>query len=66
MGINVSTYYYSAKRRSDQEALEKIERICEKLPALGYRKVSQILSRQSKINHKRVYRIMKDVRQKAS
>lgn len=44
----------------DQRTLQKIKEITDKRPSYGYRRVTAMLRRNEKINHKRVYRVMKD------
>ena len=61
MGISVSTYYHKKKKMSeeDKELLKMIEEICQKLPMCGYQKMTKILKRERIVNHKRVYRLMR-------
>ncbi len=50
----------------DVDALEEIKKVCDKKPTYGYLRVTAVLKREKKaknedpINHKRVYRIMKN------
>ena len=46
----------------DEELVKRIEAILEKRPSYGYRRTHELLNRQEgflRINHKRVYRVMK-------
>lgn len=46
---------------SDKRLLELIKEVLEKKPSYGYKRISAILSvRHGPINHKRVYRVMKE------
>lgn len=62
MSICRSTYYYKPKgsRPSDADLADRIERIALEYPSYGYRRITAELKSQSiKVNHKRVYRIMR-------
>ena len=63
MGISRSTYYYKPKNDSKKDAdlADKINDIALEYPYYGYRRITQALKRDGiKVNHKKVYRIMKD------
>ena len=64
MNLPRSTYYYRARgrRRADEaQILIRIEAICERWPAYGYRRVTKQLQHEGWIiNHKRVARIMRE------
>jgi putative transposase len=45
---------------SDRELLDRIKTIIAEKPTYGYRRVSALLRAKGPINHKRVYRIMKE------
>jgi putative transposase len=50
-------------RRDDDELLERIRPIVEARPSCGYRRMTAHLNRQpeaSRVNHKRVYRVMRE------
>lgn len=59
-----STYYYQPKSKSshlDDQLLKEIRRIIEEFPRYGYRRITQQLKREGfKVNHKRIYRLMKN------
>lgn len=64
MKISRSTYYYRRKGRptikGDDLLLRSIRKIAEEFPRYGYRRVTKQLHRdRAKVNHKRVYRLMK-------
>lgn len=62
MSLARSTSYYCprGRRRTDESVISRrIEMICEKWPAYGYRRVTRQLQREGcSVNHKRVARIM--------
>lgn len=63
LGMSMSTYYYKSKEKNiaeDKVIADKIENIIELMPESGYRPVTQVLKREQVINHKRVYRIMRE------
>jgi len=63
VGISRSTYYYKPKNDSKKDAdlADKINDIALEYPYYGYRRITQALKRDGiKVNHKKVYRIMKD------
>jgi transposase InsO family protein len=63
VGLSRSSYYYESKkdRSSDLELADRINDIALKYPYYGYRRVTAELKRQNiVINHKKVYRIMRD------
>jgi len=62
-----STFYYKPKEKSLQKVKEdlnlqdEMERICMEFPRYGYRRVTKELYRRGwTVNHKKVYRIMRD------
>jgi len=59
--ISRLTYYYKSKGKpSDADLVGKIEKIALEYPSYGYRRITAELKRQGlKVNHKRVYRIMR-------
>ena len=62
MGIPRPTYYYKPKgnRPTDTDLADRIEEFALKYPSYGYRRITAELKRQGfKVNHKRVYRIMR-------
>jgi transposase InsO family protein len=63
VGIYRSTYYYKPKkgRQLYFDIADKIDEIALEHPYYGYRRITAALKRQGiAINHKKVYRIMKD------
>ena len=62
MNLPRSTYYHKSKiETDDQDLIAEIEAIIEEFSGYGYRRVTQELHRREKpVNHKRVYRIMKE------
>ncbi|MFH1584058.1 MAG: IS3 family transposase [Actinomycetota bacterium] len=63
MGLSRSSYYFKSKRerKNDADTKEIINDIALEHPYYGYRRVTAELKRQNiVINHKKVYRIMKD------
>ena len=63
MGISRSTYYYKPKgsKSYDADLADRINDIALKYPYYGYRRVTAVLKRDGTVvNHKKVYRIMKD------
>ncbi|ACJ75342.1 integrase, catalytic region [Thermosipho africanus TCF52B] len=65
--ISRSTYYYKPKKykrkKNDESILKRIQEIKQEHPYWGYRRICAMLRKQGeKINHKRVYRIMKENR----
>lgn len=60
MGLSRSTYRY--KGSGDEHSLElktKIVELSRKHKRYGYRRITAILNREEKINHKRVWRVWK-------
>lgn len=60
-----STYYYKSKkysrRKDDEELIEQIKELKSEHLYWGYRRIWAMLKRKySKLNQKRVYRIMKE------
>ena len=61
MNMATSTYYYKPKKKaSDRLIIEKIQEILSELPETGYIAMTKILKRTTKINKKKVYRIMSE------
>jgi len=67
MGAARSTFYYKPKEKSLQKLKEdlnlqdEMERACCEFPRYGYRAVTKELYRRGwTVNHKKVYRIMRD------
>lgn len=63
-GISKSTYYRAMKRKDKDEKLkEEIKDIYFKYKGIyGYRRITMVLNRKGrKINHKKVYRLMKEM-----
>jgi putative transposase len=59
----MSTYYYKPKQSEysqDDVIISEINDILEKVAESGYRTVTTVLKRTQTINHKRVYRIMRE------
>ncbi|PIU28133.1 MAG: hypothetical protein COT09_06205 [Candidatus Hydromicrobium americanum] len=62
VGISRPTYYYKPKvsRPNGTDLADRIEEIALEYPSYGYRRITAELRRQGlKVNHKRVYRIMR-------
>ena len=56
-----SSYYYRSTKEDDLPLREEIERIALEFPRYGYRRVTAELRRRGyKVNHKKVYRIMRE------
>lgn len=51
---------HNAKGNSDHKVLGEIKRIIKERPTYGYRRITALLRLKYNINHKRVYRIMKE------
>jgi len=63
VGISRSTYYFKPKKDSKKDAdlADRINDIALKYPYYGYRRITAALKRDGVVvNHKKVYRIMKD------
>ena len=63
MGISRSTYYYKPKggKSYDADLADRINDIALEYPYYGYRRITAALKRDGTVvNHKKVYRIMKD------
>jgi len=63
--ISRSTYYYKSRRYvkkpKDEETLKEIEELKREHPYWGYRRICAMMKKKgNKVNHKRVYRIMKE------
>lgn len=59
MSIASSTYYYKPKlKKDDSFFLDMIHDVLDDLPETGYLSMTKILNRKTKINKKKVYRIM--------
>ena len=63
--VSKQSFYKWKKREpltnADNNVLESMRKIALEFPKYGYRRITKALHRQSKqINHKRVYRIMKE------
>jgi len=56
------SYYYTAKGEDPDKKLEaRINDICLEFPRYGYRRVTKQLYREGwTVNHKKVYRIMRE------
>ena len=60
LNFNRSSLYYEAKERDDQETIELLERLVEKYPRNGFKKLYfRIRNLGYDWNHKRIYRIYK-------
>jgi len=64
LGVSKSTYYYQKKilkeKKEEKEVLKQIEKVIQKYPMYGYRRVTKELYRNGeRINHKRILRIMR-------
>jgi len=61
LGINRSTYYYCHKDK-DKDLKEAILEIAFRHPTFGYRRITAILRNQGfRVNHKRVYRLYREL-----
>lgn len=64
MGLPRSSSYYRVRRRhreDEEQLVTEIERICERFPGYGYRRVTHQLRREGwLVNHKRVSRVMSE------
>ena len=48
------------KKLSDDELLEHIKNVTDERPTYGYKRVTAVLRKSIRVNHKRVYRVMKE------
>lgn len=64
LGVWRSNIYYTEKERSDEASLaNEISEIWSKMSSYGYRKITKELQRRNyKVNHKRVLRLMREMK----
>ncbi len=61
LGISRSTYYYRGKDR-EEHLKNAIMEIAYKYPSFGYRRITAVLRHQGfRVNHKRVYRLYREL-----
>ena len=57
-----STFYHQGQQKAEEELQRAIEEIAAQWPTYGYRRVTHQLRRINwTINHKKVYRIMREM-----
>jgi transposase InsO family protein len=61
LAVPRSTFYYSSHQKDEEDLHREIEEIAAQWPTYGYRRVTHQLRRNDwRVNHKRVYRIMRE------
>jgi len=61
LDVSPSSYYYQAQGQDDLQVLSLIEGILLHFPRYGYRRVTAQLRREGHwVNHKRVWRVMRE------
>lgn len=65
LGVSRSAYYYKPRKyerkKDDEEMLKRIREIKREHPYWGYRRICAMLRKEGeKVNHKRIYRLMKE------
>lgn len=62
VGVNRSTVRYKVQKHDDSELNEKIRKIAYERKRFGYRRIHMLLKREGlKINHKKVYRLYRNM-----
>lgn len=63
MNVSRSKHYYKSKKdtRKDSAILDKVKAVATDFPSYGYRRITAALKREGMtVNHKKVYRIMRE------
>ena len=65
LAVNRASYYYKPVKKTDSPLANAIAELYQQHPVYGYRRIHALLSKKYFVNHKKIARLMKEMKLKA-